>query len=618
MVIDEINLKKLEALNNKKVMEYVYEAIELCKPDKVTVITDSEEDIAYVKNLALQNQEEKKLAMEGHTVHFDGIHDQGRDKENTRYLVSEKVDWGIDVNSMLQSEGLAEITEIMRGIMKGKEMLVAFFCLGPTHSPFSIRAMQITDSAYVVHSEKILYRTGYEEFKRLQGSDNFFFFIHSAGRLHDGKTVDIDKRRIFIDLVDNRVYTVNNQYAGNSVGLKKLAFRLAIQKANREDWLAEHMFLMGVHGKENRTTYFAGAFPSACGKTSTAMLPGQTIVGDDIAYLRNINGVMRGVNVEKGIFGIIQDVNPDDDPLIYEALTTPREVIFSNVLVHDGKPYWLGMGKEIPETGENFSGQWYKGKKDSSGKEIPYAHKNARYTIALHELKNADEKINDPQGVEVSAIIYGGRDSDTSVPIAESLSWEHGVFVGATVESETTAATLGKEGVRHHDPMANLDFLTVPLGTYVSNHLKFGKSLKKTPVIYATNYFLKDENGNYLNGKLDKKVWILWADGRIAGEFDAIETPVGKIPKYEDLKMLFKRELNKDYTKEEYIQQFSIRIEKYLEKMDRMQKIFSKIPMPEEFTKEMQSQIERLENAKKDFGSIVSPFAFVEAVACAE
>ena len=140
MVIDEINLKKLESLNNKKVIEYVYEAIELCKPDKVTVITDAEEDIAYVKNLALQNQEEKKLAMEGHTVHFDGIHDQGRDKENTRYLVSEKVDWGINVNSMPRTEGLSEITEIMQGIMKGKEMLVAFFCLGPTHSPFSIRA----------------------------------------------------------------------------------------------------------------------------------------------------------------------------------------------------------------------------------------------------------------------------------------------------------------------------------------------------------------------------------------------------------------------------------------------------------------------------------------------
>ncbi|HHU48246.1 MAG TPA: phosphoenolpyruvate carboxykinase (GTP) [Clostridiales bacterium] len=609
MLIDEQNRKKLEALGNPKVMDYLNEAIELCKPAKVTVITDSAEDLNYVKELALRNGEEFKLAMKGHTVHFDGIYDQGRDKRNTRYLVKEQEDWGIDVNTMLQPEGVAEVREILDGIMEGKEMLVAFFCLGPTNSPFSMRAMQITDSAYVVHSETILYRPGYEEFKRLQGSDDFFYFLHSAGELEDGKTVNIDKRRIFIDLVENRVYTVNNQYAGNSVGLKKLAFRLAIQKANREDWLAEHMFLMGVHGKPGRVTYFAGAFPSACGKTSTAMLPGQTIVGDDIAYLRNINGKLKAVNVEKGIFGIIQDVNPDDDPLIYDALTTPREVIFSNVLVNDGKPYWLGMGQEAPESGINFSGEWYKGKKDEKGKEINYAHKNARYTIALKELGNADENLDNPDGVHVQAIVYGGRDSDTTVPIAESLDWEHGVFVGATVESETTAATLGAEGVRHHDPMANLDFIVLHLGKYIENHLKFGKSLDQAPTVYATNYFLKDDNGRYLNGKLDKKVWILWAEGRVNGDYEAIETPVGRIPKYEDLKVLFKEALDKDYTEEEYIEQFSIRVDKYLAKMDRMAEIFNRIEVPEEFTKAMETEIAKLKEAREKYGSVISPLA---------
>lgn len=610
MLIDELNLRKLEKLGNKKVMDYLYEAIDLCKPAKVTVITDSDEDIAYVKELAIKNSEEAKLDMQGHTVHFDGINDQGRDKENTRYLVAEKTNWGMEVNSMLQPDGIAEITEIMDSIMEGKEMLVSFFSLGPTNSKFSMRAMQITDSAYVTHSEEILYRTGYEEFKRLKGSDDFFFFLHSAGKLKNGTTVNIDKRRIFIDLVANRVYTVNNQYAGNSVGLKKLAFRLAIQKANKEDWLAEHMFLMGVHGKSNRVTYFAGAFPSACGKTSTAMIPGQTIVGDDIAYLRNFSGEIRGVNVEKGIFGIIQDVNANDDPLIYEALTTPREVIFSNVLVNNGKPYWLGMGQDVPDEGINFSGKWFKGKIDGKGKLIDYAHKNARYTIAISELENADSKINDPAGVKVEGIVYGGRDSDTTVPIAESLSWAHGVFVGATVESETTSATIGAEGVRHHDPMANLDFVTVPLGTYVENHLKFGDGLAKAPTVYATNYFLKDSNGKYTNGKLDKKIWILWAEGRVHGDFDSIETPIGRIPKYEDLKTLFKIHLNKDYTINEYNEQFSIRAEKYLEKMGRMKKIFDKIEMPAAFTEQIDSQIVRLKNAQKTFGNTISPDKF--------
>ncbi len=610
MLIDNVSMKKLEALNNKKVMEYLNEAIDLCKPSKVTVITDSAEDIAYVRELSLKNGEEKKLGMKGHTVHFDGIKDQGRDKDNTRYLVAEKVDWGMEVNSMLQAEGVAEVTEIMNGIMEGKEMLVSFFSLGPTSSNFSLKAMQITDSAYVTHSEEILYRTGYEEFKRLNGSSDFFFFLHSAGKLVDGKTVNIDKRRIFIDLVDNRVYTVNNQYAGNSVGLKKLAFRLAIQKANNEDWLAEHMFVMGVHGKPGRVTYFSGAFPSACGKTSTAMIPGQTIVGDDIAYLKNIDGEVKAVNVENGIFGIIQDVNSEDDPLIYEALTTQREVIFSNVLVNDNKPYWLGMGTEAPKSGENYYGKWSKDTKDDKGKSIDYAHKNARYTIAINELKNADSRINDPMGVKIEAIVYGGRDSNTTVPIAESLDWAHGAFLGATIESETTAATLGAEGVRHHDPMANLDFVSVPLSKYVENHLNFGKSLKKPPIVYTTNYFLKDENGKYFNGKLDKKIWILWADGRVNGDFEAIETPVGRIPKYEDLKVLFKKELNKEYSEEEYISEFSIKTSKYLEKADRMSKVFNNLDMPEAFKNEMKQQIKRLEEAKAKYGDVISPYKF--------
>jgi phosphoenolpyruvate carboxykinase (GTP) len=207
------------------------------------------------------------------------------------------------------------------------------------------------------------------------------------------------------------------------VGLKKLALRLAIYKANKEDWLTEHMFIMGVkpEGKK-RVTYFTGAFPSACGKTSTAMVPGQQIVGDDIAYIRHSDdGKAYAVNIEQGIFGIIEDVNPIDDPVIYEALTTPRELIFSNVLVKDDKPYWMGMGQILPDEGRNFSGEWKKDKKDDKGNEILPSHKNARYTIRLSELKNVDPKLYDPDGVPISGIIYGGRDSGTACSLA--LHW---------------------------------------------------------------------------------------------------------------------------------------------------------------------------------------------------
>jgi len=611
--MDKINLRKLEELNNQYVIKAVEEAIQLCKPAKVVVITDSKEDIAYVRELALNNGEEKKLKMVGHTIHFDGYYDQGRDKANTKYLLSKDADWGIKVNSIEKEKGLKEIYSYLDGIMAGKEMLVRFFSLGPTHSILSLKALQITDSAYVAHSEDLLYRQGYEEFKKLDGSPDFFFFLHSAGRLENGVSVDIDKRRIYIDLEENRVYSVNNQYAGNSLGLKKLAFRLAIKKANEEGWLAEHMFIMGVHGPKERITYFTGAYPSACGKTSTAMIPGQTVVGDDIAYLKKIDGIIRAVNMESGIFGIIHSVNSEDDPVIYQALITPGELIFSNVLINNGAPYWEGMKKDIPDKGINFSGEWFEGKKDSQGKEIPCSHKNARYTLRLNELNNIDSRANDPDGVPVKAIFYGGRDSDTTIPIVESLTWAHGVFLGATVESETTAATLGARGVRKYNPMANLDFISVPLGIYINHHLKFAKNLKVIPKIFTTNYFLKDDTGKYLNGKMDKRVWLLWAEGRVHNEFEDIKTPVGRIPKYEDLKELFVRKLKKDYSEEEYIQQFSLRAVKYLEKMERISKIFENIKMPATFTEELKAQTARLKLAKTKYGEeIISPFQFLD------
>ena len=611
--MDMVNQEKLKNLNNEHIIAKVQEAIKLCKPSKVTVITDSKEDIAYVRELALINGEEAKLKMEGHTIHFDGYYDQARDKGHTRYLLSEEVNWGLGVNYIEKGKGLKEIFSFLDGSMAGKEMLVRFFSLGPTNSIFSLKALQITDSAYVAHSEDLLYRQGYEEFKKLNGSPDFFFFLHSAGRLENGVSVDIDKRRIYIDLEESRVYSVNNQYAGNSLGLKKLAFRLAINKAQNEGWLAEHMFIMGVHGPNGRVTYFTGAYPSACGKTSTAMIPGQSVVGDDIAYLKKANGTVRAVNVENGIFGIIRDVNPQDDPLIYQALITPRELIFSNILINKDIPYWLGMGKDRPDKGINYSGEWTDGKKDKQDNEITCSHKNARYTIRLSALENIDPKANDPTGVPVQAIIYGGRDSDTTIPVVESLGWPHGVFLGATVESETTSATIGAQGVRKHNPMANLDFISVPFKTYVENHLKFADGLKEAPRIYATNYFLKDEAGSYLNSKLDKKVWVLWAEGRVHGEFEAIETPVGLIPKYEDLKTLFIRELDKDYTKAEYIQQFSLKVVKYLEKMERMSKIFENVEMPAAFIEELRAQTERLRETRTKFGEdTISPLKFLE------
>ncbi len=618
-VIDEDNLDKLYALNNKHILNIINEFILICKPSKVTVITDSKEDINYVRKKAIENKEESELFTKGHTIHFDGFftmdyNDQARDKGNTRVLVSKGEYMSQWINNIDRDKGLNEILDIMDGCMRGKECLIRFFCLGPKNSKFSILALQLTDSFYVAHSEDILYRSGYEEFKNLNGSKDFFYFIHSSGEIIGNLpiTKNLDKRRIYIDLQENRVLSVNNQYAGNSLGLKKLALRLAIHRANNEDWLAEHYFILGVHPKQkNRVSYFCGAYPSACGKTSTAMLPGQSVVGDDIAYLRAWeDGYAHAANIEQGLFGIIKDVNLEDDPVIYETLTTPREAIFSNVLITEEFPYWIGDGKPVPKKGINFSGKWKKGKVDEKGKEIPHAHPNARYTIRINELSNADVNLDSPEGVPIDGIFYGGRDSDTMPSVLETLNWEHGVFLGAAIESETTSATLGPEGVRTPSPMGNLDFVVVPLGKYLDNHRKFGNNLKVCPKVFATNYFLKNKDGKYLNGMLDKLVWVMWAEGRTHNEFEAIETPVGFLPKYHDLRDLFKIYLNKDYSKKEYEEQFSIRITHLLDKLDRVESMYKKDKgIPEFFWELLEDQRNKLKELRENFKvDNISPF----------
>jgi phosphoenolpyruvate carboxykinase (GTP) len=211
--------------------------------------------------------------------------------------------------------------------------------------------------------------------------------------------------------------------------------------------------------------------------------------------------------------------------------------------------------------------------KDANGNEVGVAHKNARYTIRINELENADPNYNDPEGLVIDGVLYGGRDSDTNVPVSQALSWEHGVYMGAIIESETTAATLGKAGVRNSSPMAIMDFMVIPFGRYLKNHIDFGNKLTRVPKVFSTNYFLK-HNGKYTNEKIDKKVWLLWAEGRVHGEYDAIKTPIGYIPKYGDLNDLFKQVFDRNYTEEEYVQQFSIRVKKHLEKLERMEALY--------------------------------------------
>jgi len=548
--------------------------------------------------------------MNGHTVHFDGFYDQARDKENTKLLLPKGQTFSKNINSMDKEEGEQEIKSIMKGIMKGHTMYVRFFCLGPVNSVFSILTCQLTDSTYVAHSLDLLYRQGYEAFRNAESGTKFFRIVHSQGELEGAVSKHVTKRRIYIDTEDKIVYSANTQYGGNTLGLKKLAMRLAIRQAIDEDWLCEHMFVMGVHGSKGRVTYFTGAFPSLCGKTSTSMMPGEKIVGDDIAYLRIIEGKVRAVNVEKGMFGIIMGINSKDDPIIYKTLHTPNEIIFSNVLTtKDGDVYWIDKDAPMPESGVNYSGDWTPGKKDASGNKIPPSHKNARFTLSLDCLENYDSRLEDPLGVEVGGIIYGGRDSYAWMPLREAFDWNHGLItIGASLESETTAATLGKEGVPKFNPMSNLDFVSVPLSNYVQANLEFGTRADAVPKIFGVNYFLKDASGNWLNERNDKSVWLKWMDLRVHGDVDAIQTPVGYIPKYSDLKKIFHEVLDKSFSEENYIQQFSLRVEPFLSKIYRILDIYREVPdAPAIIFDTLNSEVERLKAAQAKHGDLITP-----------
>lgn len=615
--LDQANFEKIARIDNPGVHEFIAKYIELCNPKTVFVCTDSQDDIAYIQRKTVENGEEQPLAIEGHTIHFDAYGDQGRDKEHTNILVPKGVDLGESIGTMDRTEGLTEIHEILKDMMRGRELYICFFCLGPANSVFSIPSVQLTDSSYVAHSEHLLYRKGYEEFVRQGAQARYFQFVHSQGELDDRKVCkNLSLRRIYIDIEGNTVYSTNTQYGGNTIGLKKLAMRLAIRQASGEGWLTEHMLVMGIHGPQGRVTYFTGAFPSLCGKTSTAMLDGETIVGDDIAYLRKKDGDVRAVNVERGMFGIIQGINSEDDPLQWKALHNPGEIIFSNVLMTDEKGvHWIGKDGAVPAKGANHSGAWSLGKKDAKGKEIPCSHPNARFTLSLTLMDNLDPHLDNPEGVTVGGIVYGGRDSDTCPPLEESFDWAHGIITkGASLESETTAATLGKEGVREFNPMSNLDFLSIPVGRYIEDNLYFGRDLKNPPRIFSVNYFLRDRDGSWLNEKTDKKVWYKWMELRVHNEVAVIDTPTGRRPRFEDLERLFREVLKKTYTREAYTKQFMVRVPENLSKIARIEEIYrTKVTdTPKIVFALLAEQRKRLQEAQARYGDYIEPEAFLK------
>jgi len=617
--MDQQNLSKISQIKNSEVLFKIANAISMCNPDQVFINTGSEEDISYIRDLAIKKGEESKLLMKDHTIHFDLKEEQGRIVNQTFYIANEDEHVSSLANKKLRNDALIDIKEKMSDIMKGMVMIVGFYIRGPVGAKASNPALEITSSAYVSHSAEILYRNAFNHFdNEILRLGHFFTNVHSEGL---NRPEDLPNARVYMDRSFQTTYSFNCTYAGNTLLLKKGNHRFAVDKAvyeNRGNQLSEHMFLTGIEGTNKRITWFSGAAPSGCGKTTTAMA-GSHFIGDDLTQMWiDENGIIRSINPECGIFGIVDDVNEDGDPVLMKVLRNEgAEVIWSNVLVDEkGIPHWNGNGQKQPDKGINFQGEWVRGKKDGSGNEIPISHPNARCTIKSISLSNYSKRAEDPQGVETRVITYSGRDSNTMPPVWQAVNSDDGVVIGASIVSESTATEVGVTGVKRA-PWANAPFIPGSLGDYMDAQFKFFNNNKINkdykPVIAGLNYFLTHEarggsSKKLLGEKRDVKVWLGWLELRVHNEIEAIKTPIGYIPEYNDLKNLFMTKINKEYPKELYDMQFSLYIDNIIARIVLQENAYKKeLNIPELLFKIYDRQKNELLSLKEKCGSIVKP-----------
>ncbi len=617
--LDEKNLSRIQKIKNTEVAVKIANSIAMCEPETVFINTGSESDKAYIREMALKNGEEANLPMDGHTIHYDLKDEQGRIIDRTYYISNEGEDISSLANKMDRAKALIDIRDKMTGIMRGKTMIVGFYIRGPVGSPASNPALEITSSAYVSHSAEILYRNSFSDFdKEVDRLGHFYTNIHSEGR---NRPEDLPNARVFMDRSHQTTYSFNCTYAGNTLLLKKGNHRFSVDKAvydNRGNELSEHMFITGVNGKGGRITWCTGAAPSGCGKTTTAMA-GNHFVGDDLAQMWiDENGSIRSINPECGIFGIVEDVNWEGDPYLMKLLREPgTEVIWSNVLIDEnGIPHWTGNGEDPPLRGKNFQGYWEKGMTDENGKEIPISHPNSRCTLTSSALANYSPMSADPNGVETRVITYSGRDSDTMPPVWAAQNSDQGVVIGACIVSAATATEVGATGVKRA-PWANAPFIPGSLAEYMDAQFKFFGNEKiaqdKKPVMAGLNYFLTDKarggTSNKLIGeKRDVKVWLAWLERLAHNDVDVIKTPVGNLPTFDDLKNLFKTIIDKEYTQELYVKQFSLYIDNIVSRIDLQIRAYGKEPdIPEKLFEILKAQKEGLGALRNTYGPVVTP-----------
>jgi phosphoenolpyruvate carboxykinase (GTP) len=617
--LDEANLNKLAPITHGDALIKIANAIQICKPQAVFVNSGSEEDVEVIKEIGLRKREEAPLAKHGHTIHFDLPADQARLVNQTFYIINEDEKISSLAKFVMRSEAIDYVETNMDGIMDGMTMLIGFYSRGPVGAEASVPAIEMSSSAYVFHSAELLYRNCYDQFdQEVERMGIFFTNLHSEGL---NRPEDVPNARIFMDRSWLTTYSSYCTYAGNTLLMKKGNHRFCVDYATyfkKEEHLSEHMFITGVTGPGGRKTYIAGAAPSGCGKTTTAMV-GSDFIGDDLAQIWIAgDGTVRAINPEKGIFGIVEDVNREGDPYLMDCLRGDgTEVIWSNVLIDENLvPHWVGNGEEPPQEGVNFQGEWWQGKEDANGNPVPISHKNSRCTLLNSAIANHNtEAAEDPAGVPVKIITYSGRDSDTMPPVWAAKSMDEGVVIGASIVSAATATEVGVTGVRRQ-PWANAPFIPGALADYMDAQFEFFNSTKiaesERPVMAGLNYFLTHANrgssGEGLLGeKRDVKVWLGWLELFSNGDVKAIETPIGYLPYYEDLKDLFGL-IDKEYPESLYDMQFALYIDNIVNRIDVQTEAYSKEEnIPSTLFDIYESQKAALLALKEKYGSIVAP-----------
>lgn len=539
-----MNNSPISRSENAVLNAWVEECIRLCEPDAVHWCDGSDTEYEMLMAAMLADGTLLPLNQEAYPgcyLHRSHPSDVARTEKSTYICTARPKDAGPMNHWMSPAEAKVRLTPLYSGSMRGKTMYVIPYIMGPVGSPLSKVGVEISDSPYVVVSMRTMTRMGTPALEQLGAEGTFVAGLHATG------TLDPENRFICHFPEERLIWSINSNYGGNALlGKKCFALRIASAMARKEGWLAEHMLILELTNPQGERTYFAGAFPSACGKTNLAMLVvpeelakegwSARTVGDDIAWMHvGADGRLWAINPESGFFGVAPGTSSATNP---NAIATVGEnTIFTNVAVSDdGKPWWEGMDGPGAPCPYEYLTDWLGVRRAVADGGEPFAHPNSRFTAPARQCPSISPHWEDPQGVPISAILFGGRRDDTQPLVMEAFSWQHGVFLGSVMGSRTTAAAEGNVGILRRDPMAMRPFCGYHMGDYFAHWLEMGKRIPHPPSIFHVNWFRRDSENKFLWSGFGENVRaLIWMQERIAGQAGAQETLAGMVPRPEDL-----------------------------------------------------------------------------------